>query len=198
MKPVLLALMLVAVPALSQETRVEFDPKVGVVGAQIHLKTAPPPGAQVRFAGRTLAPARDATGNPVVLVPPGSTTSFIEFVQGGKVVGKSAVPFVVSGTSLAMPPKLIGLKEAIDVFGYAESRPEGGERPEASARPVLKFDDDAILTIGEPSPPRFMPAVELGDAASFATRGMGTPGLLLTARPPKKKLTPAAATPTPQ
>jgi hypothetical protein len=173
---------------------VEFEPKVGAIGAQVRLKNPPPPGTEVRLGSRALTILRDASGG-VIVVPPGSSTGFIEYVKGGKLVGRSVVPFVVSGTSLVSTPKLVGLREAIDVFGYSESRPEGGEKPENVAKPVLKLDEDAILTLGESPPERLLSATDLGDAASMATRGMGPAGLLFTARPPKKKLPP---TPVPQ
>ncbi|HKC26218.1 MAG TPA: hypothetical protein VKF32_15860 [Thermoanaerobaculia bacterium] len=198
MRRLVLALLLVsAAPAFAQEWSIEFEPKVGAAGAQVRLKTPPPPGADIRFGGRRLSAARDARGQAVFVVPPGVSTSFIEYVREGKVVGKSAVPFVVSGTSLVGTAKLVGLKEAIDVFGYSEPRPEGGEKPETPARAILSLGQDEILTLGELPPARFQPALDLGDAASAATRGMGPPGLLLTARPPKKKVPTPVPTPAP-
>lgn len=167
----------------------EFEPRVGAIGSRVVLKGFVPEGAQARFGTRTVTLLREPGGGASFLVPSGASTSFIELVRGGKTLGKSAVPYVVSGTSLVSAPKLIGLKEAIDVFGYADPRPEGGEKPETPVRPVLTFDDAEILTIGEPSPPPpLQPAVLLGDAASAATRGMGPAGFLITARPPRKKL----------
>jgi hypothetical protein len=198
MRGLALALLLAsASTALAQDRPIEFEPKVGAVGAQVRLKTPPPPGTDVRFGRRTLSAARDERGGAVFIVPPGVSTSFIEYVRGGKVVGKSAVPFVVSGTSLVGTTKLVGLKEAIDVFGYSEPRPEGGEKPETPARAVLTLGQDEILTLGEPPPARLMPALDLGDASSAATRGMGPPGLLLTARPPKRKVPTPVPTPAP-
>ena len=44
------------------------------------------------------------------------------------------------------------IKEAIDVFGYSDPRPTGGEKPEPRARQILKLDEEEILTIGEPAP----------------------------------------------
>jgi hypothetical protein len=117
-------------------------------------------------------------------------------VSGGKTISKSAVPVIVSGASLAPPAKLIGLKEAMDVYGYADQRPSGGEKPEVRVRPVLKLDEDEILTIGEPAPYRLGPAVDSGDLASAGHTGMTGTGFLLTARPPKKK-TPVPLPPPP-
>jgi hypothetical protein len=186
-----------AFAAAGQERSIEFEPKVGAVGAQIRLKTPPPPGAEIRFGGRNLTAARDARGEVVVVVPPGVSTSFVEYLKDGKLVGKSSVPFVVSGTSLVGSTKLIGLKEAIDVFGYSEPIPQGGEKPENPGRAVLRFDQDDILTLGELPPARLAPALDLGDAASAATRGMGPSGLLFTARPPKKRVPTPVPTPAP-
>jgi len=194
------ALLLVgslASAASAQERPIEFEPRVGAVGAQVRLKTPPPPGVEIRFGGRTLSAAHDARGGAVLTVPPGVSTSFIEYVRDGKIVAKSTVPFVVSGTSLVGATKLIGLKEAIDVFGYSEARPEGGEKPESPSHKVLRLDSDEILSIGEPAPQRLLPALDLGDAASAATRGMGPPGILFTARPPKKKVPTPVPTPEP-
>jgi hypothetical protein len=195
------ALLIVALSAGGQPHGTEaiaFEPKVGAIGSQIVLKTAPPPGTEVRLGSRALTVAHDAHGQSVLVVPPGVTTSFIEYVKGGKVVAKSSVPFVVSGTSLVGGTKLVGLKEAIDVFGYSESRPEGGGKPETPSQTVLSFDQDEILTLGERAPARFQPALDLGDAASAATRGMGPAGLLFTARPPKKKVPTPVPTNPPQ
>lgn len=198
-RPIALAAFLflaAASSAADDAPRVEFEPKVGALGSRVALTSALPKGAELRFGGRPVAVLRETTGKASFVVPAGSVTAFLEVAIDGKVVAKSAVPFIVSGSSLVSTPKLIGLKEAIDVFGYAEDRPAGGEKPEPAARPVLKLDDSDILTIGEPPIPRLSPAVELGDAASAATRSMGQPGFLITARPPKKKIT--VPTPPPQ
>ncbi len=161
------------------------------------MKTWVPAGAQLLFGGRPVGVIKEAEGVSVFVVPPGiSGSAFLEIVSGGRTIAKSAVPFIVSGASFATPPKLIGLKEAIDVFGYSDPRPIGGEKPEPRARPVLKLDEDEILTIGEPSPFRLGPAVESGDLASAGKTGMSGTGLLITARPPKKK-TPAPLPPPP-
>lgn len=189
--------VLLAAAVLGAEGRLEFEPKVGAVGGRVVVKTGVPAGAQLLFGGRPVGVIKEAEGVSVFVVPPGiSGSAFLEIVSGGKTVAKSAVPFIVSGASLATPPKLIGLKEAIDVFGYSDPRPTGGEKPEPRARPVLKLDEDEILTIGEPSPYRFGPAVESGDLASAGKTGMSGTGLLITARPPKKK-TPVPLPPPP-
>lgn len=171
---------------------VEFEPRVGAVGSRVLVITPLPPGAKLRFGNHILPVLAEGAGRVSFLVPQGSSTAFIEVVKDGREVAKSAVPFIVSGTSV-VTPRLIGLKEAIDVFGYSDPRPEGGEKPEAAAKPVLKLDDEDILTIGESPPARLSPAVQLGDTASMATQGMGPAGFLFTARPPKKK----TPTPTP-
>jgi hypothetical protein len=189
-----LAGVLAAFSVAAQPANVEFEPKVGAVGSRIVFKTPPPPGAEVRFGGRPVPVLREISSSSI-FVPSGSATGFLEYVQHGKVIARSAVPFVVTGNSLAAP-RLVGLKEAIDVFGYADLRPEGGEKPESATKPILSFGEDDILTIGEPPPPRLMPAVELGDAASAARTGMGPSVFTLTARPPKKKLPPPPS-PTP-
>lgn len=189
--------LLAATPAAQDELRLEFEPKVGVAGARVLVKSPLPEGAQVRFGDKMVTAYRETTGFSFV-VPAAAPTSFIVLVKGGKVVGKSAVPFIVTGGSLVGQPKLIGLREAIDVFGYSDPRPEGGGKPETPVHPVLKLGDEDILTIGEPSAmPQVGPAVELGDAASAATRGMGPAGFLITARPPRRKLTLPTPTPTP-
>ena len=190
------AAVLLAAGVLGAEGRLEFEPKVGAVGGRVVVKAGVPAGAQLLFGGRPVGVIKEANGVSFI-VPPGiSGGAFLEVVSGGKTVAKSAVPFIVSGASLATPPKLIGLKEAIDVFGYADPRPAGGEKPEPRARPVLKLDEDEILTVGEPAPPRLGPAVESGDLASAGKTGMSGTGLLITARPPKKK-TPVPLPPPP-
>jgi hypothetical protein len=190
------AVFLAAVVA-GAEGRLEFEPKVGVVGGRVVVKTGVPAGAQLLFGGRPVGVIREADGVSAFVVPPGiSGGAFLEVVSGGKTVAKSAVPFIVSGASLATPPKLIGLKEAIDVFGYSDPRPTGGEKPEPRARPVLKLDEDEILTIGEPAPFHLGPAVESGDLATAGKTAMSGTGLLITARAPKKK-TPVPLPPPP-
>jgi hypothetical protein len=191
------AAVLLAAVVLGAEGRLEFEPKVGAVGGRVVVKTGVPAGAQLLFGGRPVGVIKEADGVSAFVVPPGiSGGAFLEVVSGGKTVAKSAVPFIVSGASLATPPKLIGLKEAIDVFGYSDPRPIGGEKPEPRARPVLKLDEDEILTIGEPAPFRLGPAVESGDLATAGKTGMSGTGLLITARPPKKK-TPVPLPPPP-
>lgn len=194
--PALLAALLAGSGALAQE-RLEFEPKVGATGTRITVRTMLPAGAQILFAGRPVGAVEEARGIYSFLVPAGASgTAFVEVVKGGKAVAKTAVPFVVSGPSVVAVPRLVGLKEAIDVFGYADPRPEGGEKPEPRSRPILKFDEDEVLTIGEPAPFFLGPAVELGDLASAGKTGMAGTGLLITARPPKKK-TPVPLPPPP-
>ena len=191
------AAVLLAAVVLGAEGRLEFEPKVGAVGGRVVVKTGVPAGAQLLFGGRPVGVIKEADGVSAFVVPPGiSGGAFLEVVSGGKTVAKSAVPFIVSGASLAAPPKLIGLKEAIDVFGYSDPRPIGGEKPEPRARPVLKLDEDEILTIGEPAPFHLGPAVESGDLATAGKTAMSGTGLLITARAPKKK-TPVPLPPPP-
>ena len=199
MRRVLLSLasVLFAAAVASAEGRLEFEPKVGPVGGRVLVKTGVPAGAQLLFGGRPVGVIKEAEGMSTFVVPPHiSGSAFLEIVSGGKTISKSAVPFIVSGASLANPPKLIGLKEAIDVFGYSDPRPTGGEKPEPRARQILKLDEEEILTIGEPAPYRLGPAVESGDLASAGKTGMSGTGLLITARPPKKK-TPVPLPPQP-
>ncbi len=191
------AVVLLAAFAARAQERLEFEPKVGAVGSRVVVKSGVPAGAQLLLGGRPVGVVREVAGVSAFVVPPGIPGgAFLEIVSGGKTIAKSVVPFIVSGTSLAAPPKLIGLKEAIDVFGYSDPRPVGGEKPEPRARPVLKLDEDEILTIGEPAPFLMMPAVESGDLASAGKTGMYGTGLLITARPPKKK-TPVPLPPPP-
>ncbi len=197
-----LAALLPAFRAAGDTVRIEFEPKVGVIGGKVTVKSPPPEGAQLRFGKRIVPLFKDAPGVWSFLVPPSAATAFLEYVKEDRTIGKSAVPFVVSGTSLVQMPKLIGLKEAIDVFGYSDPRPEGGEKPEARARPVLKLDESEILTIGEPSPQFMSPAVELHDLNSASRAPLSGTGLLFTARPPKKRpqltLPPPVPTPAPE
>ena len=189
-------LVLARLPARAQE-RLEFEPKVGAVGGRVVVKSGVPAGARLLIGGRPVGVVKEADGVSSFVVPPGLPSSpYLEIVSGGTTISKSAVPFIVSGASMAVPPKLIGLKEAIDVFGYSDPRPVGGEKPEPKARPVLKLDDDEILTIGEPAPYLMRPAVESGDLASAGHTGMSGTGFLITARPPKKK-TPVPLPPPP-
>jgi hypothetical protein len=176
---------------------IEFEPKVGAAATRVTIRTTVPAGGQVLFGGRPVSVIEEAKGIYSFQVPAtASGTAFIEIVKDGKPVAKSAVPFVVSGPSVVSVPKLVGLKEAIDVFGYADTRPEGGGKPEPKARPILKFDDDEVLTIGEPVPFVLGPAVQTGDLATAGKTSMSGTGLLITARPPKKK-TPVPLPPPP-
>jgi hypothetical protein len=191
------AAVLLAAAVLGAEGRLEFEPKVGPVGGRVIVKSGVPAGAQLLLGGRPVGVVKEADGVSAFVVPPGiSGSAFLEIVSGGKTIVKSAVPFIVSGASLANPPRLIGLKEAIDVFGYSDPRPTGGEKPEPRARPVLKLDEDEILTIGEPAPFHLGPAVDSGDLATAGRSSMSGTGLLITARPPKKK-TPVPLPPPP-
>lgn len=194
--PALLSALIAGAPSLAQD-RLDFEPRVGATGTRITLRTSLPEGAQILFGGKPVGAIEEARGIYSFLVPAGASgTAFVEIVRGGKPVAKSVVPFVVSGPSVVTVPKLVGLKEAIDVFGYADPRPEGGEKPEPRARPILKFDEDEVLTIGEPAPYFLGPAVQTGDLASAGKTGMAGTGLLITARPPKKK-TPVPLPPPP-
>lgn len=191
------AVLLVAgAPARAQE-RLEFEPKVGAVGGRIVVRSGVPAGAQLLIGGKPVGVVKESDGVSSFVVPVGlAGSAFLEIASGGRTVSKSAVPLIISGSSLAAPTKLIGLKEAIDVFGYSDPRPVGGEKPEPKARPVLKLDDDEILTIGEPGPYRLGPAVESGDLATAGRTSMSGTGLLITARPPRKK-TPVPLPPPP-
>ena len=183
-------------PARAQE-RLDFEPKVGAVGGRVVVKSGVPAGAQLLIGGKPVGVMKEADGVSAFVVPPGLPSSaYLEIVSGGKTISKSAVPFIVSGQSLVTPTKLIGLREAIDVFGYSDPRPTGGEKPEKTARPILRLDDDEILTIGEPAPYLMGPAVVSGDLATAGHMGMTGTGLLITARPPKKK-TPVPLPPPP-
>lgn len=183
-------------PAVAED-RLEFEPKVGAANTRITIRTTVPEGAQVLLGGKPVSVVEEAKGIYSFLVPVGAWgTAFIEVMKGSKTVARSAVPFVVSGPSVVSVPRLVGLKEAIDVFGYSDPMPEGGGKPEPRARPILKFDEDEVLTIGEPPPFSLGPAVSLGDVASAGQTGMSGTGLLITARPPKKK-TPVPLPPPP-
>src|SRR5664280_1659328 len=103
---------------------------------------------------------------------------------GGRPVG---VIKEADGVSFVVPP---------GISGGAFLEVVSGEKTEPRARPVLKLDEDEILTIGEPAPPRLGPAVESGDLASAGRTGMSGTGFLITARPPKKK-TPVPLPPPP-
>jgi len=180
------------------DPKVDFEPRVGMTGTRVTVRSPVPPGATLRFGGKTVPAARDTDGTTLFVVPPGVSSGFLEVVVDGKVVAKSAVPFVVSGASIAQP-KLIGLKEAIDVFAFQDDpTPEGGSRPETPVRPILKIGGSDILTLGESAPgPGVQPAVTTGDLASASTRGMGTSAFILTARAPVRKIEIPTPTPTP-
>ncbi len=188
-----------ALPLLSQSVAtLDFEPRIGATNARVLVKYPAPPGSSLRFGDRPVAFAREGAGHLVFVVPPGASSSFIEIRLNDKVIAKSAVPFVVSGPSV-VTPKLVGLKEAIDVFAYQDDpTPEGGSKPQTPVRSLLRIGDSDVLTIGEPSPQQLpLPAVNLGDANSAATRSMGPAAFLITARPPVKKVTVPTPTPTP-
>jgi hypothetical protein len=165
----------------------EFEPKVGNAGTRVVVKDIPK-GASVRFGDRTLTLAPEKDGRAAFVVPDSVRSSFIEIVYQGKVISKSAVPFVVAGPSFAGIPKLIGLKEAIDVFGYSDPTPEGSDLLPDKSKTVLRLGDSDFLTLNETAARYPQPAVSLGDAASAATTGMGPAAFTITARPPKKKI----------
>ena len=188
-----------ALPLLSQSVAtLDFEPRVAATNARVLVKYPAPPGVTLRFGDRTVTYIREEVGRLVFLVPPNAISSFIEIRIGEKVVARSAVPLVVSGPSVG-PPKLIGLKEAIDVFAYQDDpTPEGGKAPQTPVRPILRLGDSDILTIGEPAPQRMpLPAVNAGDLASAASHSMGSAAFLITARPPVKRVILPTPTPTP-
>ncbi|MFI5180612.1 MAG: hypothetical protein ACHQPI_04410 [Thermoanaerobaculia bacterium] len=188
-----------ALPLLSQGVAtLDFEPRVGANGARVTVHYPVPPGATLRFGDRVVTFVREDAGHLVFLVPQGVTSSFIELRLGENVLARSAVPFIVSGASI-VTPKLIGLKEAIDVYAYQDDpTPESGRKPETPVKPILRLGDSDILTIGEPEPQRMpLPAVSLGDAASAAGRNMGPSAFLITARPPVRRLAIPTPTPTP-
>lgn len=189
-------------PAAGQEARLEFEPQVGTSGTRVTITSPLPKGAVVRFGSRVVPLLVEPGRRPSFIVPAGVSSSFVEASQGTKVVARSSVPFVVAGASLVNAPKLIGLKEAIDVFGYSDAIPEGGEKPETAAKKILSLGGSDFLTIGEAAAQAPLPIAIGNDAASAATRGMGSPGFLLTARPPNRQIllittTPPVPTPTP-
>lgn len=188
-----------ALPLLSQGVAtLEFEPRVGAIGSRVTVRYPAPPGATLRFGDRPVAFVREDAGHLVFLVPANVSSSFLELRSGDKLLARSAVPFVVSGTSI-VPPRLIGLKEAIDVFAFQDDpMPEGGRKPETPVRPILRLGDSDILTIGESAPQRMPPpAVSLGDSSSAATQSMGPAAFLITARPPVKRVAIPTPTPTP-
>ena len=184
---------------LSQtDGKVDFEPRVGMVGTRVVVKTPIPPGASLRFGTKVVAFARETPATAVFLVPPAASSSFIEIVREGKVIAKSAVPFVVSGASVAAP-RLIGLKEAIDVFAFQDDpTPEGGRKPETPVKPILRFGESDVITIGETPPaPGVLAPVTLGDLSSAARGSLGPSAFIITARPPVKRIQIPTPTPTP-
>lgn len=189
-----------ALPAAAQEERLEFEPQVGMSGTRVTLTSPLPKGAVVRFGTRVVPLLVEPGRRPSFVVPEGAASSFIEATFDGKPFARSAVPFVVAGASLVGVQKLVGLREAIDVFGYSDPIPEGGGAPEQRAKKVLSFGDSDLITIGEAPAPAPPPWVIGNDAASAAMRGMGPPGFLLTARPPTRRvivIPPPSPVPTP-
>ena len=196
------ALLALAPALLAQEGRLEFEPRVGTTGTRVTITSPLPQGAVVRFGDRVVPLLVEPGRRPSFLVPAGADSSFVEAYEGRRLYARSTVPFVVAGASIVNAPKLVGLKEAIDVFGYSEAIPQGGEAPESTARRILTFGDSEVLTIGEPAAPAPMPMAIGNDAASAATRGMGPAGFLFTARPPTRRTIivpppPPVPTPTP-
>lgn len=186
MRLVLALAFLAATSPLAAQSALDFEPRVGTVGARVKVKASIPPGAELRFGSRIVTPLRELDGSHTFIVPAGGVSSFVEVVVGERVLARSSVPFVVAGSSLVNTPKLVGLKEAIDVFGYVDPSPETNIM-QKNPRQTFSLDSAGIFTLGEAPPERFGPAVELSDAASGATRGMGPAGLIITARPPRKK-----------
>lgn len=183
-----LVALALALPAAAQEGRLEFEPQVGMTGTRVTLTSPLPKGAVVRFGARVVPLLAEPGRRPSFVVPEGAASSFIEASLDGKPYARSAVPFVVAGASLVGVQKLVGLREAIDVFGYSDPTPEGGGAPEQRSKKVLSFGDSDLITIGEAPAPAPIPWVIGNDAASAAMRGMGPPGFLLTARPPTRRV----------
>lgn len=181
------ALVALALPARGQVAGLEFEPRVGTTGTRVTITSPLPKGAVVRFGTRVVPLLVEPGRKPSFIVPDGVPTSFVEATHEGKAFGRSSVPFVVAGSSLINSPKLIGLKEAIDVFGYAEPIPEGGGKPESKVKRVLSLGEGDVLTIGETPAPGPLPVAIGNDTASAATRGMGSAGFLLTARAPARR-----------
>src|SRR5258706_5109683 len=106
-------LLLVAAFVLSRSiaadeiVQVEFEPRFGAMGASVMLKAPVPANSVVRFGNRTIPLVPEAGGRARFIVPVGATTAFLEVRNGGRIVAKSAVPFVVSGSSLVSTPKLV-------------------------------------------------------------------------------------------
>lgn len=186
-----------ALPAAAQEVLLEFEPQVGTSGTRVTITSPLPKGAVVRFGSRVVPLLVEPGRRPSFIVPEGISSSFVEASVGKQVVARSSVPFVVAGSSLVNVPKLIGLKEAIDVFGYSEAVPEGGEKPETTSKRILSLGGGDVLTIGESPAQAPLPIAIGNDAASAATRGMGSPGFLLTARPPTRQIFLITTTPPP-
>ncbi|HYN42549.1 MAG TPA: hypothetical protein VE129_12275 [Thermoanaerobaculia bacterium] len=199
------ALLALALPAMGQQAGLEFEPRVGTTGTRVTITSPLPKGAVVRFGSRVVPLLVEPGRSASFIIPEGASSSFVEATHGGKVFGRSSVPFVVAGSSLINSPRLIGLKEAIDVYGFSEPIPEGGEKPESKVKRVLSFGDGDVLTLGESSAPGPLPVVIGNDASSAAMRGMGAPGFLFTARAPTRRSIivpplpplPPAPTPTP-
>ena len=181
------ALVALALPARGQVAGLEFEPRVGTTGTRVTITSPLPKGAVVRFGTRVVPLLVEPGRRPSFVVPEGVPSAFVEATHEGKTFGRSSVPFVVAGSSLINSPKLIGLKEAIDVFGYSEPIPEGGGKPESKVKRVLSLGEGDILTIGETPAPGPLPVAIGNDASSAATRGMGSAGFLLTARAPIRR-----------
>ncbi len=177
-----------ALPAAAQEERLEFEPQVGMTGTRVTVTSPLPKGAVVRFGTRVVPLLQEPGRRPSFVVPEGAASAFLEASLDGKPYSRSSVPFVVAGASLVGVQKLVGLREAIDVFGYSDPTPEGGGAPEQRAKKILSFGDGDLITIGEAPAPAPIPWVIGNDAASAAMRGMGPPGFLLTARPPTRRI----------
>jgi hypothetical protein len=98
-----LVLVLSGIPARAEE-RLEFEPKVGAVGGRVVVKAGVPAGAQLLIGGKPVGVVKEADGVSAFIVPPGlSSSAFLEIVSGGRTISKSAVPFIISGASLAAP-----------------------------------------------------------------------------------------------
>jgi hypothetical protein len=197
-----LLVILTGVPPLAAEqVPIEFEPKIGVIGTKVIVKTRPPAGARARLGDKAVTISEESPGVFSFVVPVDATTSFLEYVHEDRTAGRSAVPLIVTGRSLVLP-RLAGLRESIDVFAYSDPKPSGGERPEPKARPFLSLDDQEIFTLGESAPELLIPAVEVHDAASAATRSMTGTFLILTVRLPGKRLRlripPPVPTPAPE
>src|SRR5258706_6989636 len=81
--------------AADEIVQVEFEPRVGAMGARVVLKTPVPANSVVRFGNRTIPLVPEAGGPASFIVPVGATADFLDVKHVGGPISDNGVRLVV-------------------------------------------------------------------------------------------------------